>query len=286
MSQHFRADIHCHTFCSDGSESPEQVLNLAVERGLKGLSITDHDSADAYDVVFPIAKKLGLRMITGVEFSTMHRGESIHILGYGYDRHNDDFEAFCERHHRRRKERNQRFIEKLREQGVMIEEDELLQTPKELLPRGRQTTGRPHIAQAMMKHGFVSSVDRAFKEFIGEGRPLFVPGAAFSVEETIDVIHRAGGYAVIAHPHFIKRKSILNDLFAMPFDGLEAYYAKLPKQQEGPWARKAEELGWFYTGGSDFHGTVKPHIQLGASWTNEETFSLLEKRHKENNGDG
>jgi predicted metal-dependent phosphoesterase TrpH len=285
MTPLFRADLHCHTICSDGSLSPKEILHLAAERGLNALSITDHDTGDAYDEALSLAKELGIEMISGVEFSALHKGEGVHVLGYAYQLAHPGFEAFCERHHQRRVERNRLFIDKLATAGMEVSEQDLYQMDSDQLPRGRQTVGRPHIAKAMMQKGYVTSINHAFRKYIGDRAPLFVEGRSFSVEETLEVIHKAGGYAVIAHPHFIKKRKILRDLFEMPFDGLEAYYACLPCNQEGPWAKKAEELGWFYTGGSDFHGDPKPHIRLGASWTKEETFRMLQTRYRENNPD-
>ncbi len=248
---------------------------MAHEEGLTALSITDHDTVSAYETALPVAKELGIEMISGVEFSCIHGPESVHLLGYGFALDDAPLKAFCQRHYERRVTRNRLILEKLAEGGLPVEESELSQVAR--------TPGRPHIAMAMQARGYVKSVDEAFKRYLGDKGPFFVPGKSFTVSETIEIIHEAGGFAVIAHPHFIKRRSVLRELFRLPIDGLEAFYARLPKNQEDPWARKAKELGWFYTGGSDFHGSAKPHIKLGSSWTQEETYKVLRDRYVKNN---
>ena len=129
----------------------------------------------------------------------------------------------------------------------------------------------------MVKKGYAESINDAFKRYLGEGKSCFAPGESFSTQETIDLVHAGGGYAIIAHPHLIDDRKVVKELLKMNFDGLEGYYANFPQDRNDPWLKVAQERGWLVTGGSDYHGSVKPTISLGASWTPEETFRVLEK---------
>lgn len=269
----FRADLHCHSTCSDGTASPKELIDLAIENNLSGLSITDHDTLNAYQTALPYAKEKNFPLIPGVEFSCIQRNESVHILGYAFDLRNQEINDFCNMHKNRRRQRSLLILERLKEHKM----------PIELNTENLESIGRPHIAIEMMKQGYVQSMEEAFKKHLGEGCPCYVHGEAFSVEETIDVIHDAGGLAVIAHPHLINNSGIVTDLLKMPFDGIEAYYARFAPHKEKPWVKIGKYRNWILTGGSDFHGTVKPHIPLGCSWVAETTFQTLYDRCITNN---
>lgn len=265
MKPPFRADLHCHSTCSDGSFSPFEIIDLAVSSDLQGLSITDHDTIEAYATALPYAEKKGLPLISGIELSCVHKETSVHILGYAFSLSSPAMTTFCERHWKRRRERCHAIIERLEKIGLPIN--------RESLPK--KGIGRPHIALEMIKKKYVSSIEEAFRNFLGEGKPCYIPGEAFSVEESIDVIHQAKGLAVIAHPHLIKNTKIIKDLLSMPFDGIEGYYSLFRSPQEKPWIKIGLHRGWLITGGSDFHGAIKPQILLGSSWVNQETFNIL-----------
>lgn len=262
----FRADLHCHTTCSDGSFTPEELVQLAAKFKLKGLSITDHDTIQAYSAAIPLCKELGIELIPGAEFSSVLNDASIHILGYGIDIDSPKIIEFCNLHRQRRTNRNRAILEKLESLNMPISPDEIAR---------KDTVGRPHIAQAMIKKGYVKSIQEAFKKFIGDGKPCYDPGKPFSVQETIDIIHEAHGVAVIAHPHLIPRKKTIKALLELNFDGIECYYGNFQANEHQKWVHMAHQKGWLITGGSDFHGDLKPGINLGCSWVNEEVFNKL-----------
>jgi len=268
MTADFRADLHCHTTCSDGSLSPEELVMLAVQKGLKGLSITDHDTIAAYSSAVQIAAREKIELLPGVEFSSVQGSESVHILAYGFSLKSQVILEFCERHQERRKERNRRILAKLAKLGMVIEEQELKTFASE-------TIGRPHIASLMVKKGFVKDLREAFQSYLKEGGRGYDPGEPFSSEETVALIHKGGGKAILAHPHLIKRKKTVKALLTLPFDGLEGYYAHLSKDQEKKWVEIAKEKGWLITGGSDYHGAIRPHVSLGSSWVCYETFHIF-----------
>ncbi len=264
----FRADLHIHSTFSDGTLTPEEIVHLAKKIGLQGLSITDHDTIDAYQTLPSLAKEHSLEILTGVEFSSHHLGQSVHILGYNIDIDNENLKSFCKSHQDRRKERNLAMLKKLGAIGKEVSESEILVL-------NDKSTGRPHIALAMMKRGYVGSVQEAFHHYLGEGKSCYVQGKMFSVEETIGIIHGAGGAAIIAHPHLISSPTLLQQLLKIPFDGIECWYSKFLPNQEERWLKIAERKGWLKTGGSDFHGQVKPQTPLGCSWVNKQNFDLL-----------
>jgi predicted metal-dependent phosphoesterase TrpH len=264
----FRADIHCHSTCSDGSDEPLALLRKAKEASLQGLSITDHDSAAAYtSELFDLAEELNLRILTGVEISSELEGIPVHILAYGFDLASLSFAEFLREIRERRTERNSAILKRLAENKMPLSEEDFsgLKT---------KTVGRPHIAALMVKKGYVGSIQDAFERYLKDGAPCYAPGFKYTPEEVIRRIRLGGGKAVLAHPHFYKKKAYLKKILSCPFDGIECYYAALPKQLELPWVKLAKERGWIVTGGSDFHGTFKSN-PLGSSWVGEETFNAL-----------
>lgn len=264
----FRADIHCHSTCSDGSDDPLTLVRKAKSISLQGLSITDHDTSAAYTPeLFALAKELQLCILTGVEISSELEGIPVHILGYGYDLKSTSFADFLQEIQRRRIERNRTILKKLADQKMPIPEEELATLKS-------HTVGRPHIAALMVKKGYVATFREAFERFLKDGAPCYAPGFKYTPLEAIQHIREGGGKAILAHPHFYKKGSYLRKILACPFDGIECYYASLPKELEHPWIQLAKERGWIATGGSDYHGTVKT-IPLGASWVNETIFNQL-----------
>lgn len=271
----FRADLHCHTTCSDGTVIPELLVKQAHALGLNALSITDHDSIDAYQTAMPVAQELKMPLLPGIELSTMHKEESIHILAYGFSLDNSDIHHFCLKQQQKRLIRVKAILQRLAKEGMPLDEEEVLSFSS------KHSIGRPHIAMAMIKKGYICSIEEAFK-YIGSKGSCYVSGVYPSVQEALEFIHKANAFAILAHPQLIKRRKIIQDLLEMPFDGLEGYYARFPRDQNEKWLAVALKKNWLVTGGSDFHGEVKAHSVLGSSWTNEETFNLLFKRFKSN----
>ena len=265
----FRADLHTHTNCSDGTESPEQVLKLAKAAGLSGISITDHDTAQAYtDEFFASAKELGLEVLLGTEISSELEGITVHILAYAFGQ---ELFVFLKEVQKKRIERNRKILESLRKKGIVIDEAQLRTAGP------MQIIGRPHIAQVMVRLGAVASVQDAFNFYLKDGASCYAPGGKFSPREVVAKIHEAKGKAVLAHPHFLKRGRFLRELLELPFDGIECYYSRLSKEQEAPWVQIAKERKWIATGGSEYHGANRSNVPLGASWVGLETFSSLKR---------
>lgn len=265
----FRADLHVHSLFSDGTYTPEELIDEAILKNLSALSITDHDIVEGYKRAIPYAKSRNFPLLTGVEFSTIYRKENIHVLCYGFPIESEEIQKLCAMHKLRRKERNEKILSKLKQLHIHIKEEDI----QPFVPGG--SVGRPHIALALMKKRVVASVKEAFQKYLGDGKRAFEPGEPITLEETLSYIKASGGKAILAHPALIIRKRLLKELLEMPFDGLEGYYCLLTPQEEEPLIKKAKEKGWIITGGSDFHGAIKPNIPLGCSWVDKETFYTL-----------
>lgn len=262
----FRADTHCHTNFSDGTEDPMELVRMAKESGLQGLAFTDHDDVSAHP--YAISKGADIALLPGVELSCAEGQTSVHVLGYGFDV--DAMHAVCKEYKQLRDERNEKMLARLQELGMPIDMSELISLG---------SLGRPQIALAMVKKGYVSSFRAAFDKWIGDRAPAFVQVDRYSPREGIEQIHSCGGFAVLAHPHLIENKALLKGLLTLDFDGIEACYGDFPKARSLPFEQIAQERGWFVTGGSDFHGSIKPHSRLGSSWTKEPIFTqMLEGR--------
>ncbi|MBP9840854.1 MAG: PHP domain-containing protein [Simkaniaceae bacterium] len=260
----FKADLHIHTTCSDGTLTPTEVLHLAKEIGLSALSITDHDTIDAYTPsLFSLAEELQLFLKTGVELSAQHQEESVHVLGYSFPSDSKLMRDFCAEHQHRRHRRTLGMLDKLKKEGMDIKESELL---------GKGTIGRPHIAEQMVAKGYVKTMKEAFQLYLGDQQSCYVIGELFSVQETLDLIHEAGGKAFLAHPALIKNQKKLRDLLTMDFDGIECYYGNFSNEIKEKWRRVALERRWLVSGGSDFHGARMSDVPLGLATVDKATF--------------
>lgn len=271
----FRADLHMHSTFSDGSLTPELLVKESKKSQLSAISITDHDTVSGLEEGRKYAEQEGLFFLSGIEFSATFQEKSVHILGYGFQVDHPEITKLCQLHRERRKERNLSIIRRLKGFGIIIDAEEFATTD--------QVLGRPHIAQKMVEAKIVASIQEAFQNYLGEGKKAYVRGEVIPAEKTIDVIHQANGFAIVAHPHLLPVGRWIHALFSLKFDGLEGYYAKLPLEQEKRWLEIALKKKWMVTGGSDYHGGIKPHERLGSSWVNAESFRKLYERDCQSN---
>lgn len=275
----WRADLHCHSTCSDGVLSVSELIASAKANGLNGLSITDHDTIQAHlNSTYPAPQDFYL--LAGIEFSTTFEGHSIHLLGYSYNLQAPGIHELCKRHTTRREQRNLQILKKLEAKNIHITTEDLAEFASKDFQR---TIGRPHIAMAMAKKGYVSSIKEAFDQYLGDNSACFVKGEVITTQETIDVLHQAGAFTVIAHPHLVSPSGLVDKLLKLDIDGIEAYYGNFYPHQHERWLKMAKKNNLLITGGSDFHGGEKTANPLGCSWVPKETFSILWNRYKENN---
>ncbi|MFI5334452.1 MAG: PHP domain-containing protein [Chlamydiales bacterium] len=272
MNDTFRADLHCHSTCSDGTLTPVKLIQLAKQNGLSGLAITDHDTIEAYQTAPEEAKKCGILLGSGVELSCSFKKQNIHLLGYDFSLASPEMHSFCAKHLLRRNERNEKIVAKLAKMRMPMTLEEI----KRANPL-TTTIGRPHIAKCMLEKGYVKTIKEAFNSYIGDGKPCYDGEDAFSVEETIDLIHLAGGKAFVAHPHLLESQTLIRDLLKLPFDGIECHYGRFLPGEEKKWQKLAASKGLLMSGGSDFHGH-EGYVSLGSSWVDEVTFKQIFQR--------
>jgi hypothetical protein len=251
-----RFDLHVHTTFSDGDYSPSEVVQIAKQKRIGLIAITDHDECRGYD---DVKEETGICILPGIELAARFEGEA-HILGLGIDWHSEALLRHIERVAVLRRERAGGIIKKLRKAGLDI-------TIKDVESECRGgVIGRPHIAAALVKKGRSSSVKEAFKTYLSKHTEFYVPFDKISVEEAAKLIGKAGGKAVLAHPGFIgeaARNKLMPLLGDMGFWGIEAYHPSHSKGQCTEFESLARSMGLYVTAGSDFHGSAKPAITLG-----------------------
>lgn len=256
-------DLHAHTTASDGTFSPRALVELARTTGVTTLAVTDHDTVAGLSGAIATGAELGVEIIPGVEFSTSHRPGTMHLLGYGFDPAATGLLGTLEGSRRARDERNPRIAEKLRGLGfdVTLAEVEAV--------AGGGVVGRPHFARVLMQKGVVASINEAFEKYFNRGGPAYAAAERISPADAIAAIRGAGGVAVLAHPYQLRAASdvaleeIVTTLQAAGLQGIEAYYSRHRPAQVAAYRSLAERHGLLVTGGSDFHGSVKPDIALG-----------------------
>ena len=245
-----KVDLHIHTTASDGKFTPAEIVRKAREAGLSYIGICDHDSIEGIAGAQEAALNYpGVTIIEGVEINTDIPAGELHILGYFYDRNNFELKQTLERLRNCRIERAQKMINKLRKIGLKIDYLRV----EELAGNG--AIGRPHIAQAMLEKGYVNSFREAFTKYINRGGPAYVERDKITPDEAIQLILRARGIPVMAHPlTFDSYEDILAKLKLVGLAGIEVYYNNYSAEQISNLLRIAERFDLIPTGGSDFHG--------------------------------
>ena len=245
-----RADFHTHTNASDGVLTPADLVRLAATRGLRILSVTDHDSTEGIPEAMAAATEHpGFTLIPGVEMSTDIPGDEIHVLGYFLDFENPDFQATLTRLRNARRDRGRLMVEKLRAMGIDVPWERV----QELAGGG--SVGRPHVAQALIETGRVASFQEAFDRYIGRNGPAYVERAKLTPVEAIQSLAKAGALPVLAHPASQSNlDKLLSELKAAGMMGMEVYYQDYDAATCERLAKTAERHGLLKTGGTDFHG--------------------------------
>jgi predicted metal-dependent phosphoesterase TrpH len=255
-------DLHSHTNQSDGSCSPAELVEEAVRAGVTTLGITDHDTFAGYDQALSAAASAGLGLVCGIELSTKLHGHSVHLLGYFLGSHApEDFRSWVLELQAARRERNVRLAERLRELGFDI-------TVEEAEARGRGMTGRPHFAQIMVEKGYVRGLREAFDDYLDESAKGYVYRREPQFAEGVEHIRNAGGIASLAHPIRVNGDvpALMPELRDAGMNAIEAYHSDHDAEQTAAYLALAEQYGMLVTGGSDFHGLVKPGVNLGTGY--------------------
>jgi predicted metal-dependent phosphoesterase TrpH len=252
-------DLHAHTTASDGTSTPPELIRQALHCGLEALAVTDHDTFTGYDQALPPARDAGLELICGIELSTKLGRKSVHLLGYFLSGDpGNELRHFALEMQASRRDRNHRLSARLKQLGVEV-------TTAEVEARGRGYAGRPHYAQIMVEKGYVKTAQQAFDEYLDEAARGYVDRSEAQLVHCIGMIRRAGGIASLAHPNRINHdmSSLLPQLTAAGLNGLEVYYSGHSPAQTAHYLSLAIKHNLLLTGGSDFHGTMKPNFHLG-----------------------
>ena len=256
------ADLHTHTAASDGQYSPAELVKLAKKRGLSVLAVTDHDTIAGVDEAQRAGHELSLLVIRGVELSAKEH-HNFHILGYGFRDGDTQLSKLCEQLRAGRDDRKYKIVDFLQEKGVKIDLAEV----EELA--GGEVIARPHFAQVLVKHGYVSSNREAFDRYLDtEEFRQKVKRFKADARTCVEAIRDAGGKVSLAHPYQMglpddELEALVKQLAGWGLDAIECYYPKYTRSQQDFYLHLAEQHGLHRSGGSDFHGEkVKPDIQL------------------------
>jgi len=265
------ADLHLHSRCSDGTDDPARLVEIAASLGLQAISLTDHDSVEGVEEARDAGRRHGVRVLPGAEFSAEFLGHEIHLLAYGFDPDSPGLRRALEGRRREREQRAEGIVERLNELGIPL-----------TMARVREAAagaslGRPHVADALLRARAVSTLQEAFDRLLNPGRPAFVPRSRFSLSEAREVTEAAGGVLVLAHPHLNLSSGNIQALVDAGIDGLETSHPKLKPSQCRELARLAAEKGILGTGGSDFHGERRGSVRIGSIRVPLETVDRIER---------
>jgi len=242
-----RVDLHIHTTASDGVHSPAQVVQVAIDKGLEAIAITDHDTTDGVDQAVAAASGERLEVIPGIELSAEEVPREVHILGYYIDHRDQILQERLAVLRRARRERAWKMVKKLETTGTPVSWERVLEIAGET-----SAFGRPHIAKALLERGYVGSLNEAFDRYIGLRGPAYVSRYKLTPAEAVKMITDAEGLPVLAHPR--GQEDVIPKLAALGLVGLEAYYPSYSREERDLLAKLAEEHNLIATGGSDFHG--------------------------------
>ncbi len=265
-----KADLHIHTTASDGKLTPLQIVSHALERKLDVIAITDHDTTAGVAEAIKAAEDTPLRVIQGAEISTLFEGRECHLLAYAFE-DNSILQEFFRDQKQRRRERAKAIVANLNKIGFDLSYDEVRGEA------GSASIGRPHIARVMIKKGYASDMREVFLRYLSNGASACHHVEYPGIYEAMRMIHRAGGYAVLAHPAdsvtFIDIKKLKDN----GMDGIECYHPSHNTYHQRRYVSCCENYNLMATGGSDFHGSARDFYHLGVIYRNLEPESPLLK---------
>lgn len=251
------ADLHLHTQFSDGTFTPEELVLHAQKGGLSCIALTDHDTVEGCARTAAACAAVKMEFITGAELTAEHQDTEVHIIGYFLDTQNPALLARIATFQAVRQNRIHEMVAALNKMGVPLKVEAVFALANCRSP------GRPHVARALVKEKLVASLDEAFERFLKKNRPAWVPKTKMSALESVDLIHQAGGLAVMAHPGLNHNDDIIPDLVAVGLDGIECFHTKHSTSMSEHYLEIAEKHDLLVTGGSDCHGYSKGRPLIG-----------------------
>jgi hypothetical protein len=267
-------DLHVHSTRSDGTYTPAELVDYAIEKGLKAFALTDHDTVDGLDDAYFYADTLRKKgcdnvpeIIPGIELSTEYEGRDIHIVGLNIDYKNKDFTEYLQNFIDSRERRNIKMCALLTEHGVDIKYENLAaEFPGAVITRA-------HYAKYMLNHGYIKSIKEAFDRYIGDRCPCYVAREKVTPAQAVQLILSAKGIPVLAHPILYhmsdaRLEKLVSELKDCGLIGIEALYSTYNRSEERQITALSEKYNLHISGGSDFHGANKPDIDLGVGYGN------------------
>jgi predicted metal-dependent phosphoesterase TrpH len=254
------ADLHSHSTASDGCDRPARVVERAAAAGLAVLALTDHDTLDGIPEAAEAAARLGITLVPGAELTCYENGREVNILGYGLRVDDDALAGHCRRFIAARQARAREIGDRLAALGMPVDMDAIM------AKCDGGVVGRPHVAQALVDAGYVEDTREAFDLYLGNGKPAEVPKLQVTVDECLDVIHQAGGIAVLAHPGIWDQFELAGRLKARGLDGVEVWHSAHTPEMVERAQIVADDHGLLKTGGSDCHGAKVGKGELMGGW--------------------
>lgn len=263
-------DLHIHSTVSDGTLTPQQIVRIAREKGLTAIAIADHDAVAGIPLAIKAAASSDLTVLPAVEISTEYHGTEVHILGYFINTEAASLVERLQRIREGRRYRAQQIVEKLNDVGVLTTFEQVT------AQAAGDSIGRPHVAAALVKAGYVKNAQEAFARYLRPGRPGYVPRYRLKPSEAIEEIVASGGLAVLAHPAIDNAEKWLGELMESDLGGLEAYHIHHAPGQTRHFLQLAEQLSLLVTGGTDSHGPKGPTpVEIGSVLVPDECVQRL-----------
>ena len=265
-------DLHVHSTKSDGTLTPTELVDYAIEKGLSAFALTDHDCVDGLDEAIGYANELRAKgveapeVIPAIEVSTDYEGTEVHVVGLSIDYKSAPFQKYITDFVNSREMRNRKMCEKFTKNGMPMSYEELC----ELSPNSTVIT-RAHFARYLFEHGYVSSMKEAFDRYIGNGKPYYVPREKVTPEKAIELILAADGIPVLAHPMLYaiskdRLDTLVGELKEAGLCAIEGIYSTYTAADERCVRELANKYHLLLSGGSDFHGANKVGIDLGVGY--------------------
>lgn len=268
------ADLHLHTRFSDGTYSPEELASEASRHQLKAIALTDHDTVEGCAPMAEACEAVQIEFIPGCEFTAAApSGMELHILGYFLNTRDSQLLTTLGHYQGVRQDRIRKMVAKLNELGVPLAESAVFELA------GCRAPGRPHVARALVQAGFCESSDQAFDLYLKMNRPAWTPKEKMPLVDTIELIHRVGGVAVMAHPGLNRCDDLIPSFAAMGLDGIECFHSRHTGGDSERYRRLADQNGLLISGGSDCHGMNKGHPLIGGVKLPYAFVERLRERH-------
>lgn len=272
-------DMHSHTINSDGTYTVEELVELAKNKGLKVIAITDHDTVDGLldeKKINILEKEYDIKIIRGIEMSCNLNGKDVHILGYFLNLQDKDFLNELKNISKIRDERNEKIIKKLEKINLPVTMKDLDQVVK------GNIISKAHFAEVMIKKGYVNSKAEAFQNYLGKNGLAFVEKKDYQPEKAVMLLNKNGAFISLAHPKYISEsveeiEKLIKRLIPLGLKGIEINYYSFNKNDKEMYKKLADKFNLLITGGSDFHGGNRVEVSLGQTGLNEEEYENLKK---------